>query len=71
MNLNLKKEILQLNPWLTDSNIPVVKDGEFIYRVQIEELLHEEWDDLWTILIGVLILPKIGKSKISKGKKIF
>ena len=40
MHLNLKKEILQLNPWLEDTDIPIIKDENFVYRVQMEELLH-------------------------------
>lgn len=63
MDLQLKKDILQLNPWLEDSSHPITRDKEFISRVQVSQLLEEEWDTLWTLLIGP---RRAGKTTIGK-----
>lgn len=63
MDLELLKEIKLLNPWLDHPGIPVISDTSIIPRVQTQQLLHPEWDRLWTILIGP---RRAGKTTLGK-----
>lgn len=63
MDIELIKEIHQLNPWLEDKSRHIIDKEGLIPRVQIDELMDKEWDTLWTILIGP---RRAGKTTIGK-----
>lgn len=63
MDINLRDEIHQLNPWLKNPDRQVIDNKDFIYRTQLKELLDKEWDSLWTILIGP---RRAGKTTLGK-----
>lgn len=52
MEIKLLEELHLLNPWLLHPRHQIVDPSKFIHRVQLDQLLEVEWDDLWTILIG-------------------
>ncbi len=63
MEEQLLKEIHLTNPWLKDPAQPIIKSEDFIPRKQLGELLHPEWDKLWTILVGP---RRAGKTTLGK-----
>lgn len=63
MKLDLVREIEQQNPWLTESNAPIVTTAHYRQRVQLETLLFPDWDNLWTVLIGP---RRAGKTTLGK-----
>lgn len=52
MNIQLIDELHQLNPWLKNPEENILQENTFIPRAQLEQLLDEEWDRYWTILVG-------------------
>lgn len=52
MDIKLLEELHLLNPWLRQPSHQIIDPTQFIYRVQLNQLLEVEWDGLWTILIG-------------------
>lgn len=62
MDLQLREEVLQLNPWLADNSLQIIQNS-YIDRVQFDELLDLEWDKMWTILIGP---RRSGKTTLGK-----
>jgi uncharacterized protein len=66
MDKNTIDEVYQLNPWLESgksSDISVMKDEDFISRVQTKEIVNPDWDSVWTILIGP---RRAGKTTLGK-----
>lgn len=52
MNIELIEEIQQVNPWFQDKNRPIFDTEGYIERQHDKILLLDDWDRLWTILIG-------------------
>lgn len=52
MNRDLLEVIHQSNPWLKDQDELILDDRNFIYRHNIDTLLLQDWDTIWTVLIG-------------------
>jgi len=63
MKLRLLKEIEQQNPWLKEKSQPIVTIPNYRNRLQIDTLMLNEWDRLWTILIGP---RRAGKTTLGK-----
>lgn len=63
METSLIDSIKQLNGWLTNPDIRIFQNPNFIHREQIETLLFPEWDKLCTILVGA---RQTGKTTIGK-----
>lgn len=63
MELELLDEIHLLNPWLKNPSTEIIDTTDFIPRVQLSELISEDWDNYWTILIGP---RRAGKTTIGK-----
>jgi uncharacterized protein len=52
MDYNLLAIIQQQNPWLLDPLTPVIDTQFYIDRIQFDFLIKDDWDALWTILVG-------------------
>lgn len=52
MDTDLITVIEQLNPWFEDSSRPIVQVDRYIPRIQADELLSPNWDQLCTVIIG-------------------
>lgn len=63
MNLQLLQEIEQQNPWLRQKDAPIMTISGYRNRLQINTLMLEEWDRMWTILIGP---RRAGKTTLGK-----
>lgn len=63
MKLQLLEELKQQNPWLENKRQDILRIPNFRQRLQIETLLLEEWDNLWTLLIGP---RRAGKTTLGK-----
>jgi len=63
MKLRLLQEIEQQNPWLKEKSQPILTIPNYRNRLQIDTLMLNEWDQLWTILIGP---RRAGKTTLGK-----
>lgn len=63
MKLRLLKEIEQQNPWLKEKSQPIVTIPNYRNRLQIDTLMLNKWERLWTILIGP---RRAGKTTLGK-----
>jgi hypothetical protein len=62
MNLQLIQEIEQQNPWLL-KGVAISTIVHYRQRLQLDTLLLEDWDTLWTLLIGP---RRAGKTTLGK-----
>ena len=63
MNTKLLASIKQLNPWMHDPQAKIFDVEPYYPRIQIDDLLEQEWDSLWTILVGP---RRAGKTTLGK-----
>lgn len=63
MRLATIKEVEQQNPWLKDKARPILSLKNYCPRQQLDTLLLEDWDPLWTLLIGP---RRAGKTTLGK-----
>lgn len=63
MQTELLKQINQLNPWLENSEMPILDAKHYASRRLEKKLLLPEWDNLWLILTGP---RQTGKTTLAK-----
>lgn len=63
METKLIELIYQQNPWLLSSQNSIVRDKQYIERLQFNFLAQPDWDGIWTILVGP---RQAGKTTIGK-----
>ncbi len=63
MKIAFLETIYQLNPWLSNPQAPLLDFTHYLPRVQTTQLLAQEWDTLWTVLVGP---RQAGKTTLGK-----
>lgn len=63
MDSELINIIYQQNPWLNDPVISILGRNHYIKRLQLEFLIQEDWDRVWSVLVGP---RQAGKTTLGK-----